>query len=109
MKWRQFLAYAGERALKTAAQTAIATIGVQATGLLQIDWLSLASIVGLAVIMSLLTSVVAWTTPPAALTAAAAQTPTVTPSTAALTQGGVPSPADPRQPAAGTAPPQAAP
>jgi len=49
--------YAAERALKTVAQVAIATIGVGATGLMDVDWLNVASVAALAGIMSLLTSV----------------------------------------------------
>lgn len=56
-KWKAFWSYAGERAIKTFAQTALATIGVGATGLLAVDWLNVVSVSGLAGVMSLLTSV----------------------------------------------------
>ncbi len=56
-KWKMFWSYAGERALKTFAQTALATIGVGVTGLLAVDWLNVVSVSGLACVMSLLTSV----------------------------------------------------
>jgi len=56
-KLKTYWNYAGERALKTIAQVAIATIGVTAAGLLDVDWLQVASVSALAGIMSLMTSV----------------------------------------------------
>ena len=56
-KWLKYWGYAGERAVKTVAQTAIATIGVGAAGILDVDWTNVASVAALAGIMSLLTSV----------------------------------------------------
>lgn len=56
-KLRRFHEYATERALKTFAQTALATIGVGATGLFSVDWVNVLSVSTLALIMSLLTSV----------------------------------------------------
>jgi hypothetical protein len=57
VKWNLFWSYAGERAVKTFAQTALATIGVGASGLLLVDWVNVVSVSGLACVMSLLTSV----------------------------------------------------
>lgn len=51
--WRQ----AAERAIKTAAQVALAFFVVGQTDLLSVDWLAVASGVGVAVIASLLTSI----------------------------------------------------
>lgn len=50
--------YAGERAIKTVAQTAIATLGGGSVGLFAIDWASLASISLGAGLLSVLTSIV---------------------------------------------------
>lgn len=46
-----------ERAVKTAAQSAVGILTVGATGLLDIDWVEVASVVGLAAIVSVLTSI----------------------------------------------------
>lgn len=55
---KAFWTYAGERALKTFAQTALSLLGVGAvTGLLGIAWVPLLSAVGLAVLLSVLTSI----------------------------------------------------
>lgn len=51
--WRE----AGERAIKTAAQTALAFFVVGTTDLFSVDWQVVASGVGVAVIASLLTSI----------------------------------------------------
>lgn len=56
---RSFWEYAGERAIKTFAQTAIATLGAQSVGLFSIDWSALLSVSGGAALLSLLTSLVA--------------------------------------------------
>jgi hypothetical protein len=54
----EFLAYAGERALKTVAQTALATIAAsQVIGIIDVDWAQVASVAALAGVLSLLTSV----------------------------------------------------
>ena len=56
-KIRAYFAYATERAVKTVAQTALATIGGTALGVMDVNWISVLSISALAGIMSLLTSV----------------------------------------------------
>lgn len=56
MKKRTWWAAAGIRALKTFAQTAIATIGTSAL-ISEVNWLAVASASVLAAILSLLTSV----------------------------------------------------
>lgn len=56
-KFKKYWGYAGERAIKTVAQTALATIGVGAVGIFEVDWLNVGSVSALAGIMSLLTSV----------------------------------------------------
>lgn len=48
---------AGVRAVKTTAQTSVALIGTAALGLLEVDWLAVASGSALAGVVSLLTSV----------------------------------------------------
>jgi len=59
-KLKNYLDYSLERALKTCAQVAIATIGVNAVGLLDVDWAQVLSVSALAGIMSLLTSVLTY-------------------------------------------------
>ena len=59
-KWVKYWGFAGERAVKTAAQTAIATIGVGVTGVFEVDWVNLLSVTALSAIMSLLTSVLTY-------------------------------------------------
>ena len=59
-KLKNYFDFAGERALKTVAQVAIATIGVNAVGLLDVDWMQVLSVSALAGIMSLLTSVLTY-------------------------------------------------
>lgn len=56
-KWKAYWAYAGERAIKTVAQTALATLGVGAVDIIEVDWVNVGSVSALAGIMSLLTSV----------------------------------------------------
>lgn len=53
--WKNWLKCAGIRALKTVAQTAIATIGTSAV-LGDVNWLAVLSASGLAGILSILTS-----------------------------------------------------
>lgn len=54
----EFWSYAGERAIKTVAQAAIAFLGTGAVGLFTIDWTSLASVSLGAGFLSILTSIV---------------------------------------------------
>lgn len=54
--WKQWLKAAGIRAVKTMAQTAIATVGVAAT-MQDVNWLVVGSTALLAGILSVLTSV----------------------------------------------------
>lgn len=53
--WKRWIKAAGIRAVKTVAQTAVATIGVSAV-LEEVHWLGVASAAVLAGILSLLTS-----------------------------------------------------
>jgi hypothetical protein len=59
-KVRAYFDFAGERAVKTVAQVAIATIGVNVAGILDVDWAQVASVSALAGIMSLLTSILTY-------------------------------------------------
>lgn len=54
--WKAWWKAAGIRAVKTVAQTAIATIGVSAV-MSEVDWLAVGSAALLAGILSLLTSI----------------------------------------------------
>ena len=65
-KIKRFHAYAPERALKTFAQTALATMSVGATGIFSVDWVNVSSVSALAMIMSLLTSVLQYDRVPVA-------------------------------------------
>lgn len=56
-KIRMYLDYAVERCAKTISQTALATIGSAAIGVLDVDWTLVLSVSSLAGVMSLLTSV----------------------------------------------------
>lgn len=53
----EFWNYAGERAVKTVAQAAIAYIGSGTVGLFEIDWAGMASVSLGAGLLSVLTSV----------------------------------------------------
>lgn len=48
---------AGERAIKTGAQTAAALATAAGTGLIDTDWTTVASVSGMALVVSLLTSI----------------------------------------------------
>ncbi len=53
-----FWQYAGERALKTVAQAALAFLGTGTIGLFTIDWYSLASVSLGSGLLSILTSII---------------------------------------------------
>jgi hypothetical protein len=55
----EFWNYAGERAIKTFAQTAIASLGAGSVGLFELDYAGLFSVAGGAAFLSVLTSIVA--------------------------------------------------
>lgn len=55
----EFWSYAGERAIKTFAQAAIAALGAGSVGLFSIDYAGLISVAGGAAVLSILTSIVA--------------------------------------------------
>lgn len=56
-KYREWAVAALTRAVKTAAQTAIALIGTGAVGFTDLDWVRIASVAGVAAVLSILTSV----------------------------------------------------
>ena len=58
-KWKKYWDFATERAVKTVAQVALAGM-VAGAGILDVDWLQIASVSVLAGIMSLLTSVLTY-------------------------------------------------
>ena len=55
----EFWSYAGERAIKTFAQAAIAALGAGSVGLFSIDYAALISVSAGAALLSVLTSIVA--------------------------------------------------
>lgn len=57
-RFMNFVEYAGERAIKTVAQTALASLAAsQIIGILDVDWLQIVSVAGLAGVLSILTSI----------------------------------------------------
>lgn len=56
-KYAEFAKATAERAVKTTAQAAVALLTGSVTGLLEIDWVQLASVSGLAGLISILTSI----------------------------------------------------
>lgn len=54
---RRFFADTAERAIKTVAQAAAALLVGNGVGLLEVDWISVLSVSGLAGVVSLLTSI----------------------------------------------------
>lgn len=56
-KYGEFAKATLERAVKTFAQSAVALLTANATGLLDVDWAQLASVSGLAAVVSVLTSI----------------------------------------------------
>lgn len=54
---KEFLLAVLERAVKTFAQTAAAMLVADGTGLLQVDWVAVLSVAGMAAVVSVLTSV----------------------------------------------------
>jgi hypothetical protein len=59
-KLKAYADYSVERAVKTCAQVALATIGVTAVGIIEVDWVQVLSVSALAGVMSLLTSVLTY-------------------------------------------------
>lgn len=57
METKTWIKAALVRAIKTAAQTAVALIGTNAIGITAVDWAAVASAAALAAVVSLLTSV----------------------------------------------------
>ena len=55
--WKNWLKSASVRALKTVAQTAVGMLTGNLVGVLEVDWLGVASVAVMAGIVSLLTSV----------------------------------------------------
>lgn len=57
MYWKLWMKSAAVRALKTVAQTAVSMLTGNLVGVLEVDWLGVASVAVMAGIVSLLTSV----------------------------------------------------
>ncbi|MDR0848069.1 MAG: holin [Propionibacteriaceae bacterium] len=58
---KQFWKALAERAIKTACEAAVALLTANATGLLDIDWISLLSVVAMATLVSVLTTIASGT------------------------------------------------
>ena len=56
-EYKAWAAAAITRAVKTAAQTEVSLIGTGAVGFTDLDWVQIASVAGVAAVVSLLTSV----------------------------------------------------
>jgi len=54
---KEFWTYAGERAIKTFAQTAVAYFGAGSVGLFTVDWVAFLSVSLGSAVLSLLTSI----------------------------------------------------
>ena len=54
---RRWLLAALVRAVKTAAQTAVALVGTNAAGITEVDWVAVGSAAALAAVLSVLTSI----------------------------------------------------
>lgn len=54
---REFWASTAERAVRTAAQTAIALIGTNQVGILSLDWAQIGSVVATATVLAVLTAI----------------------------------------------------
>lgn len=57
MNFKKWIKAAGIRALKTVAQTAVGMLSGDLLGILDVDWLAVASVAAMAGVVSLLTSV----------------------------------------------------
>lgn len=55
--WKNWIRAAGVRALKTIAQTAVGMLTGNMVGIMDVDWIAVASVAAMAGIVSLLTSV----------------------------------------------------
>lgn len=57
MNFKKWIKAAGIRALKTVAQTAVGMLSGDLLGILDVDWMAVASVAAMAGIVSLLTSI----------------------------------------------------